>query len=290
MRWHLLKGCEQDALHKKVRTMFIRRRSVDASIDPSGQRTIPMTNYQVGSWQIAISRRPRAKEDLAKHYDAASRKWHHITQRYGLAEAYHRSLVASGVADALEEVKPQAEVLDCGIGSGALSIALNSVLTETPNIHGIDLSSKMLARAAAEMRLAGLTPELRQADILSIPFADGSFDAVMAAHVIEHLPDPQLALKEMVRVLKPGGMLFLCTVRRSGFGVFIQMRWRTWAISEPQGISWLRACHLNDTGSRPVNLGAFAGQASTAFWARRPSGPKHIPEIDDVTINRGIDT
>lgn len=270
--------------------MFIPRKSVDASIDPSGQNTIPMTNYQVGSWQVAISRRPRAKEDLARHYDAVSRKWHHITRRYGLAAAYHRSLVASGVADALEDVGPQAEVLDCGIGSGALSISLNSILAEPSNNHGIDLSPKMLVRAAAEMRSAGLTPELRQADVLSMPFADASFDVVMAAHVIEHLPNPQLALKEMVRVLKPGGMLFLCTVRRSCFGAFIQMRWRTWAISEPQGISWLRACHLDNVGSQPVSLGAFAGQASTAFWARRPGGPEHIPEIDAVTTNQGIDS
>lgn len=265
--------------------MFIRRRSVDASIDPSGQLTIPMTNYQVGSWQVAISRRPRAKEDLARRYDAASRKWHHITRRYRLVSAYRRSLIASGAIAALEDVGSQAEVLDCGIGSGALSIALNSILSTPPKIHGIDLSSKMLARAAAEMRLAGLAPELRQADILTMPFADASFDAAMAAHVIEHLPDPQLALKEMVRVLKPGGMFFLCTVRRSGFGALIQMRWRTWAISELQGISWLRTCNLDDVGFQPVNLGAFAGQASTAFWARRPKEPTHFPEIDTSTKN-----
>ncbi|WP_299729228.1 class I SAM-dependent methyltransferase [uncultured Tateyamaria sp.] len=226
---------------------------------------------------------------MARRYDAASRKWHHITRRYGLAAAYRKSLIASGVAAALEEVGPQSEVLDCGIGSGALSIALNSIIADTPNIHGIDLSSKMLARAASEMQLTGLMPDLRQADILSMPFADASFDVVMAAHVIEHLPDPQLALKEMVRVLKPGGMLLLCTVRRSAFGVLIQMRWQTWAISESQGIAWLRECHLDDIGFQPVNLGAFAGQASTAFWARRPGESTHIPEIDAATKTRGID-
>ncbi len=270
--------------------MFIRRRSVDASIDPSGQYTIPMTDYRFGSWQVAISRRPQAKEDLARHYDVASRKWHHITRRYELAAAYRRSLIVSGVVAALEEVGPGTEVLDCGIGSGALSIALNSILPDPPQFHGIDLSSKMLARAAVEMRLAGLTPDLRQAGILSMPFADASFDVVMAAHVIEHLPDPQLALKEMVRVLKPGGMLFVCMVRRSCFGAFIQMRWRTWAISERQGIAWLDACHLENIGSQPVNLGPFAGQASTAFWAHRPGGPEHTPEIGAVTTTRGIDS
>jgi len=56
-------------------------------------------------------------------------------------------------------------------------------------LYGIDLSVGMLARAAVEMRQAGLMPELGQADILSMPFADASFDLVMAAHVVEHLCD-----------------------------------------------------------------------------------------------------
>ncbi len=269
--------------------MHIRRQLVDAPTDPSGHPTIPMTDYRFGSWQIAISRRPRAKEDLTRRYDAASRKWQNIARRYGLMAAYRRSLVACGVGAALGQIGSRAEVLDCGIGSGALAIALDGILVSRPNFHGIDLSSEMLARAAVEMRQVGLVPELLQADIVSMPFADASFDVVMAAHVIEHLPEPQLALREMVRVLRPGGMLFVCMVRRSGFGAFIQMRWRTWAVSERQGIAWLGACQLENIGSQPVNLGSFAGQASIAFWARRPGRPKHIPDIDAATANRGND-
>ena len=229
-------------------------------------------------------------EDLARHYDVTSRNWQHITRRYGLTAAYRRSLVASGVGAALERNESRAEVLDCGIGTGALAIALSSILTDPPRVHGIDLSPEMLALAAVEMQQVGLTPELCRADVLSMPFADATFDVVMAAHVIEHLPEPQLALREMMRVLKPGGMLFVCMVRRSGFGAFIQMRWRTWAISERQGIAWLNACHLESIGSQPVNLGSFGGQSSTAFWARRPGGPEHTPEIGAVTTNRGIDS
>lgn len=270
--------------------MHIRKQSVDASTDPSSQQTIPMTSYRFGSWQVAINRRPRAKEDLARQYDAASRNWKKLARRYGLDAAYRRPLVASGAGAALGKVGSQARVLDCGIGSGSLAIALSSILPKSPNFCGIDLSSEMLARANVEMRQAGLTPELRQADILSIPYADESFDFVMAAHVLEHLPDPQHALREMVRVLKPGGMLFVCFVRRSNFGAFIQMRWRTWAVTEKQGVAWFQACKLKDIGFQPIRLASCAGQASTAFWARRPDGPRHAPETAAAPTNQEVDS
>ena len=119
------------------------------------------------------------------------------------------------------------------------------------------------------MQRAGLELHLQQADVMSLPYKDQSFDAVMAAHVLEHLPDPQRALAEMVRVLKPGGGVFLCVTRRSLFGALVQLLWRTWAITEQEGIAWLSASHLVEVGYQPVRLGS-AGFASTAFWARRP--------------------
>jgi demethylmenaquinone methyltransferase/2-methoxy-6-polyprenyl-1,4-benzoquinol methylase len=120
------------------------------------------------------------------------------------------------------------------------------------------------------MQNAGLDPHLQQADVMSLPYEDQSFDVVMAAHVLEHLPDPQRALSEMIRVLKPGGMVFICVTRPSLFGRLVQLLWRTWAITEQQGIAWLHASQLVNIGYQPIRLGAFAGFASTAFWARRP--------------------
>lgn len=268
--------------------MQTSKQSIDASIDPSSQQTIPMTNYQFGSWRLAISRQLRTKADLASQYDAASRNWGRTARRYGLDAAYRRLLVASGAQAVLGSIGSKARVLDCGIGSGSLSIALNSILPERLNYCGIDLSGEMLATADAEMRQAVLAPELRQADILSIPYADASFDFVMAAHVLEHLPEPQHALKEMVRVLKPGGMLFVCLTRRSHFGAFIQMRWRTWAVTEQQGVSWLEACQLKDIGFQPAHLRSCAGQASTAFWARRPGGLGHETETTAATTHQEV--
>ena len=191
--------------------------------------------------------------------------------RFQLEPAYQEPLIESGAPAVLARAGAQARSLDCGIGSGSLSLSLNSTLSKQIAYHGIDMSSEMLTTADIAMQQAGLSPTLEQADILSIPYADQSFDLVMAAHVLEHLPGPRRALIEMIRVLKPGGLLFICMTLWSFFGALIQLRWRTWAITERQGVGWLRDCHLSAIGFRPVKLGSYAGQASMVFWAHRPA-------------------
>lgn len=230
-----------------------------------------MASRRIGSWRVTVSRDLRSPAELAKRYDTVASTWSRTAHRLNLEAAYKKPLIESGAPTALARTGEKARVLDCGIGSGSLSIALNSTLPKQIAYHGIDMSGEMLATAEVAMRQVGLSSTLKQADILSIPYANQSFDLVMAAHVLEHLPEPRRALTEMVRVLKPGGRLFVCMTRRSVFGTLIQVRWRTWAVTDSQGVKWLRECHLSDIGFQPVMLGSYAGQASTAFWARRPA-------------------
>ena len=232
-------------------------------------QAIPMTSRRIGSWEILISRRVLSTTELANRYDAVSGKWARTARRFRLNAAYCEPLLASHVVIDLMQVEPKARILDCGVGNGSLSIALDSLMKGPVDFHAIDTSAEMLVQAKSVMQQAGLDPHLQQADVISLPYEDRSFDVVMAAHVLEHLPDPQCALAEMIRVLKPGGMLFLCVTRPSLFGTLIQLLWRTWAITEQEGIAWLNASQLVDVGYQPVRLGS-AGFASTAFWARRP--------------------
>jgi len=248
----------------------LESRSLSPSHSPAMEKAIPMTSRRIGSWEVLISRRPLSSADLARRYDAVSGSWELTARRFQLEAAYQEPLLTSQVATILTQVGPQARILDCGVGNGSLSIALDSILTSPLEYHGIDTSAEMLVQASSTMQQAGLRAHLEQADVLSLPYDDQSFDVVMAAHILEHLPDPQRALKEMIRVLKPGGMVFVCVTRRSLFGVLVQLRWRTWAITEQQGIAWLHDCQLADVGFQPVHLGSCAGVASTAFWARRP--------------------
>src|SRR6056297_108687 len=235
---------------------------------PVMEKAIPMATRRIGSWEVLISRRPLSTTDLASRYDAVSGKWARTARRFRLNAAYCEPIVASRVVTDLMQVEQRARILDCGVGNGSLSIALASLMTGPADFHAVDTSAELLVQAKSLMQHAGLDPHLQQADVMSLPYEDQSFDVVMAAHVLEHLPDPQRALAEMVRVLKPGGMVFLCVTRPSLFGALVQLLWRTWAITEQQGIAWLNASQLVDVGYQPVRLGT-AGFASTAFWARR---------------------
>jgi demethylmenaquinone methyltransferase/2-methoxy-6-polyprenyl-1,4-benzoquinol methylase len=244
--------------------------SLRPSHSPVMEKAILMTTRRIGSWEFNISRRALSSADLASRYDAVSGNWERTARRFQLDSAYQEPLLISQVATGLAQVGPHAQVLDCGVGCGSLSIALDSILTVPVEYHGIDTSAEMLVQASSKMQDAGLRVHIKQADVLSLPYDDQSFDVVMAAHVLEHLPDPQCALKEMIRVLKPGGMVFVCVTRPSLFGALVQLRWRTRAISEQQGVAWLDECQLIDVGYQPIHLGPCAGVASTAFWARRP--------------------
>lgn len=75
-------------------------------------------------------------------------------------------------------------------------------------VVGIDLSPRMLDVA----RAADPAIEFQEADIATLPFPDGSFDAVVCNFGLGHFPRPKAALAECVRVLAPGGMLALTRV------------------------------------------------------------------------------
>lgn len=248
----------------------MENKSLRPSLTPAMEKAIPMAIRRIGSWEVLISRRPLSPADLASRYDAVSGSWDRTARRFQLKAAYREPLMRSQIAAVLARVGPKARILDCGIGNGSLSIALQGILEDQVDYYGIDTSADMILRASSNMQHAGLRPCLEQADVLSLPYDDQAFDVVMAAHVLEHLSDPQRALKEMIRVLKPGGMVFLCLTRPSIFGALVQFRWRTWAITQQQGIGWLHESQLVEIGYQPVQLGSCAGFASTAFWARRP--------------------
>ncbi len=91
-------------------------------------------------------------------------------------------------------------VLDAGAGTGALSRRLSQALPDVRPVL-VDLSPGMLARAAY------LHDPRAIASVEALPFADSTFDVVMSAWVIETVDSPFVAVTEMLRVLRPGGLL-----------------------------------------------------------------------------------
>jgi ubiquinone/menaquinone biosynthesis C-methylase UbiE len=93
------------------------------------------------------------------------------------------------------------EVLDAGMGPGRL---LEELDRRGWTVSGGDVSDEMVARARE--RVPGAADRLVRADLEALPFPDASFDAVVATGVLEYVPDLQLALRELARVLRPGGL------------------------------------------------------------------------------------
>ncbi|MBI1740380.1 MAG: bifunctional demethylmenaquinone methyltransferase/2-methoxy-6-polyprenyl-1,4-benzoquinol methylase UbiE [Acidobacteria bacterium] len=99
---------------------------------------------------------------------------------------------------------PDARVLDLCCGTGDMTFALRRRTNSgSPQIVGADFSHAMLQRAAVKGR--GSTLRWIEADALRLPFPDGHFDLVTAAFGFRNLADYDAGLREMVRVLRPGG-------------------------------------------------------------------------------------
>ncbi len=106
-------------------------------------------------------------------------------------------------------------ILDVATGSGRVPYFVLNDPSFNGRIVGLDISRPMLDRAAAKLSpFAGRTGVV-QGTAVSLPFASNHFDAVTCLEALEFFPSDTAALREMVRVLKPGGVLM--TTRRRGW-------------------------------------------------------------------------
>ncbi len=132
---------------------------------------------------------------------------------------------------------PGSRLLDLGGGPGRIAIPL----ARSHAVTLADISDDMLTRAARAAQRAGLRADdltMVRVDARDpLPFASGSFDTVIAADLLVHLPDPVSALREMLRVLAPHGRLLVDTtssnplwlLRHPGYVGRRPGRWlRTW--------------------------------------------------------------
>jgi len=110
---------------------------------------------------------------------------------------------------ALILARPDARVLDLCCGTGDMAFALHrranqrAPQTDSPTILGADFSHAMLRRAREKS--AGSSLRWVEADALSLPFPDASFDLVTSAFGFRNLVDYDAGLREILRVLRPGG-------------------------------------------------------------------------------------
>jgi demethylmenaquinone methyltransferase / 2-methoxy-6-polyprenyl-1,4-benzoquinol methylase len=103
-------------------------------------------------------------------------------------------------------VRPGNRVLDAACGTGDLAIADRRA--GAAHVTGLDFSEQMLARA----RRKTADVEWVQGDLLALPFEDGSFDAATVGFGVRNVDDLSLALRELRRVLQPGGRLAILEI------------------------------------------------------------------------------
>jgi SAM-dependent methyltransferase len=102
-----------------------------------------------------------------------------------------------------ERIPAGSVVLDAGCGSGRI---FRYELQAGCRVVGVDIGLELRDNPNVDERVRG--------DVHRLPFAGASFDAVLASHVMEHLPQPERALAEVARVLRPGGRFLLLTPNR----------------------------------------------------------------------------
>lgn len=120
-----------------------------------------------------------------------------------------RRSAAREAAFFLPHLAPGMTVLDAGCGTGGITRGLAKAISaeRSGRLIGVDADANALEIARNE-GLAGIPgAELLQADVYALPFADASFDAVFCHGVLEHLRRPIDGLRELRRVLRPGGVI-----------------------------------------------------------------------------------
>lgn len=134
----------------------------------------------------------------SRYFEQVAGKWDDLRSGY-FSEAVRDAAIAHAY------LRPEMVVADVGAGTGFLSAGL---APRVAKVHALDGSPAMLE--AARRNLAEFANvEFHQADGLSLPLPDASLDAVFANMYLHHCPDPLAAIREMARLLKPGGRLVI---------------------------------------------------------------------------------
>ncbi len=191
---------------------------------------------------------------LPRRYDALS-----AALSFWQDPRWRRALV-SAVAPAAGE-----RVLDVATGTGMVAAELRSRADCT--VVGVDQSAEMLAAARARFALADATApgsrvELIEAEAESLPFADGSFDALTFTYLLRYVDDPAATMRELARVVRAGGR-----VASLEFGVPPWLPARAaWRLYTAVGLPALGRLESREW----AQVGRFLGPSIRGFYERHP--------------------
>lgn len=156
---------------------------------------------------------------IQNHYDGLPGALTAVTGLLTGHEALAGRLIRPGAFD----VSGCKRILDAACGNGRYSRFLLRHADPDALITSFDLSPRMLARARARLQNGRVSHAV--ADLTRLPYADAAFDAIVCGWVLEHLPDPRLGLRELTRILQPGGKLLLLSTEDTLTGALCGRLW-----------------------------------------------------------------
>jgi 2-polyprenyl-6-hydroxyphenyl methylase / 3-demethylubiquinone-9 3-methyltransferase len=143
--------------------------------------------------------------------------------------------------------KRTTKILDVGCGAGFLS---NRLAVDRYRVHGVDLSLESL-EVAKKYDSTGSVSYI-YANAYQLPFADNFFEVVTAMDFLEHVEQPDLAIAEISRVLKPNGLFFYHTFNRNPLAYLIIIKGVEWLVKNTP-----KEMHTLDLFLKPAEVSDF---------------------------------
>jgi ubiquinone/menaquinone biosynthesis C-methylase UbiE len=249
---------------------------------------LPVFTFALNRYGSGQSRFPASFEPEPR---AMSEKRTHealVDQQFGSrAAAYLSSAVHAQGADlqalaALVDAQAQAHVLDLGCGAGHVSF---NVAPRARAVIAYDLSAEMLdvvARTAAERGFINIVTKQGVAE--QLPFEDHSFDCVLSRFSAHHWREFETALREVVRVLKPGGVAGFVDSISPGRALLDTYLQAVELLRDPSHVrNYSRAewdAAMVRAGLRPQSVSVYCLRLDFTCWVERMGTPKiHVDAI-----------
>jgi ubiquinone/menaquinone biosynthesis C-methylase UbiE len=145
------------------------------------------------------------------------------------------------------------DVLEIGVGMGADHVEF--ARARPRSLHGVDLTPRAIEHTRQRLELLGLASNLEVADAEQLPFPDASFDYVYSWGVLHHSPDTPRAVREVWRVLRPGGVARIMIYhRRSITGYLLWLRYALLAGRPWRSLDDVYWHHLESPGTKAYRL------------------------------------
>ena len=197
--------------------------TITREVDPAARRLWLLVREQVGSMPAAAQDQRRLQSALAERrtksqefFSSSAGQWDRMRDEL-FGDRFHLAALAA-MAD------PAWVVGDLGCGTGHVAAALAPFVER---VIAVDGSSAMLH--AARKRLQGIgNVELRRGELEALPIDDRRIDLATLMLVIHHVPDPQNALAEVARVLKPNGRLIMVDMLPHDREIYRQQMGHVW--------------------------------------------------------------